>query len=164
MPKANVLHFIYAFTCIFLLCMLVALVLVNSGILATPGGQNKSAVGASGSIASGHYTVITRFLAGPKAGQSEQGTYDFSSNGALTVFFPAVGTGHGTISQDGDTHTYLLTFREIVPGMGDIQVAQIVSTLSKNTFTSQGYGELYINGQPQQNSRNTTISTATLVS
>lgn len=165
MSKTTVLHFTVVFVCTLVPCVLVALALTNSGVLAASGGQNTSTVLGSGSIASGHYTVTTRFLSGPKAGQSEQGTYDIRSNGALTVFFPGIGMGHGTISRDGEnTHTYILTFREVVPGTGDIQVAQIVSILSKNTFTSQGYGELYINDQPQQNSRNMTISTAILVS
>ncbi len=164
MSKTTVLHYIVILVCSFVPCVLIAFALASSGILATPGGQSKSTALVSGSIAPSHYTVITRFISGPKAGQSEQGTYTISPDGALTVFFPGIGTGHGTISQDGDIHTYILTFREMVSGTGDIQVAQIVSTLSKNTFTSQGYGELYINGQPQQNSRNVTISTATLVS
>ncbi|HEU5379994.1 MAG TPA: hypothetical protein VFV38_31615 [Ktedonobacteraceae bacterium] len=114
-------------------------------------------------IPTGHYKVITRFLAGPKAGQIEEGTYDIRSDGSLTVFFLGVGTGYGTISLDADKHQYILTFREVLPGMGDIQVVQIASTLSHNQFVSQGYGELYVNGHPQQESRSMTISTATLM-
>lgn len=112
-------------------------------------------------ITPGRYSVMTRFLAGPKAGQSQQGTYDIRPDGALTVFLPYVGTGYGTIAQAGNT--YILTFREMIPQVGEVQVTQVVTSITKNGFTSQGFGEFYVNGQPQQQGRNQATSVAVLV-
>lgn len=123
-----------------------------------------SSTSTTGTIQPGHYTVTTNFTSGPKAGQSEQGAYDFTQDGSLTVYFPGVGTGYGTIALSGDNnHTYILTFREVIPQVGDIQVTQIVTDITDTGFTSQGFGMLYTNNQPQLSSKNMTTSVATLV-
>jgi hypothetical protein len=153
---------------VWIFCILLAIIVVSSAIYAKTAYSQVNSQQRAGTtkspdftIVPGHYTVTTRFLAGPKAGQKEQGTYDIGGDGSLTVFFPAVGTGHGTIVP-GYGRTYILTFREVIPHVGDIQVAQVVTTISKEGFTSQGFGQLYINGVPEQGSRNKTISVATI--
>jgi hypothetical protein len=152
-------HRLFIWVC----CIILGLIIAFSIIYA-----NAKAAHGAGTIQPGHYTVTTTFIAGPRAGQSESGTYDIQAIQAsrpqsysLTVYFPSVGTGYGTIADNG-AGAYILTFREVIPNVGEVQVAQVVTRMSNARFTSQGYGELYVNNVPQQSSRNTTISVATL--
>ena len=111
-------------------------------------------------ILPGTYSVETTYLTGRRHGRSEQGVYVISAKGSLTVMFPGIGAGKGNLLPPVN-HQILLAFREIVPSKGYIEVTQIVTGVTQDGFSSQGYSQLYSNNSsdPQQMSATRSVAT-----